>query len=593
MDAVQAITGSGGWPLNVFLTPDLKPFYGGTYFPPVRAYNRASWQETLQGILKAFSERRNEINEQAENLTAHLINSNSFGFQKAGNSDELFSKQKLQEAYDNMMKSADKEWGGFGKAPKFPQTFCIQFLLRYFHFINDRSALDQAILSLDKMIVGGIYDQLGGGFARYSTDTEWLVPHFEKMLYDNALLVIVLSEAYQLTKKKRYKEIIEETIGFVRRELLHPAKGFYSALDADSEGEEGKFYVWNKHEIQTFLGNDAEVFCDYYDITNQGNWEGENVLRIKKPLELFANEYGISAEALKEILEQGKIRLLEERHHRVRPMLDDKIILGWNALMNMACCKAYEATGNEDYKVLAVENMDFLIANFSSAVSTEFYHTWKDGQPKFPAFLDDYAFLIKALISLQEITADTRWLLKAKEITEWVVENFSEPETGFFFYTRANQEDVIFRKKEVYDGALPSGNSVMADIIYRLSILFDKKDWRQRTFEMLSSLGQAIIRYPTSFCYWNTILLEMAAGTVEIAIIGIDPNATLKDLLVNFIPNRVLMATSTENESFPLLAGKAVTPSTFIYVCKEFSCLKPVTSATIAMELIMSSNSLN
>lgn len=593
MDAVQAMTGSGGWPLNVFLTPDTKPFYGGTYFPPVRAYNRASWQETLQGVIKAFTERRNEINEQAENLTVHLINSNSFGLQKPGNIDDLFSKQKLFEAYENIMKSADKEWGGFGRAPKFPQTFSIQYLLRYFHFFNDKPALDQALLSLDKMVEGGIYDQLGGGFARYSTDAEWLAPHFEKMLYDNALLVIVLSEAYQLTKKERYKEVIEETLEFVQRELLHPEKGFYSALDADSEGEEGKFYVWNKHEVQSLLGSEADIFCNYYDITNQGNWEGENILRVKKPMELFASESNISVASLGEIIKKGKKRLLEERNKRIRPLLDDKIILGWNALMNLAYSKAYGATGNENYQRLAIENMEFLFANFAQLRSNEFCHTWKNGLPKFPAFLDDYAFLIQALVSLHEITGDTDWLIKAKGLTEWVLENFSEPGTGFFFYTKAGQADVIVRKKEVYDGALPSGNAVMANVLNQLSILFDKKEWTQKSLDMLSSLGQAITRYPTSFGCWNCLLMEMSLGTVELAITGNDFQAILKDMLGYFVPNKVLMATSIENESFPLLRGKAITPGGAVYVCKEFTCLKPVTSASMAIELIKGLNDAN
>lgn len=593
MDAVQAMTGSGGWPLNVFLTPDKKPFYGGTYFPPVRAYNRASWQETLQGIIKAFNERRNEIDEQAENLTAHLINSNSFGLQKPGNTNELFSKQRLQEAYENIMKSADKESGGFGRAPKFPQTFSIQYLLRYFHFFDDRPALDQALLSLDKMIEGGIYDQLGGGFARYSTDAEWLAPHFEKMLYDNALLVIVLSEAYQITKKERYREVIDETLGFVQRELLHPEKGFYSALDADSEGEEGKFYVWNKQEVRSLLGAEADIFCNYYDITNQGNWEGENILRVKKPMELFASENSIPIASLNEIIKRGKKRLLEERNIRIRPLLDDKIILGWNALMNLACSKAYGATGDENYRKLAIENMKFLFANFALSGSNEFCHTWKSGLSKFPAFLDDYAFLIQALISLQEITGDTRWLVKAKELTEWVLENFTEPETGFFFYTKADQPDVIVRKKEVYDGALPSGNAVMASVLNQLSILFDKKEWKQKSYDMVSSLGQAATRYPTSFGCWSCLLSEMTIGTIEIAITGSDFKLILKDLLGYFVPNKVLMATSIENESFPLLKGKSVTPGTLLYVCRAFTCLKPVASASKAIGLIKSSTNAN
>lgn len=589
MDAVQAMTGSGGWPLNVFLTPDAKPFYGGTYFPPVRAYNRPSWQETLQGVITAFNEKRNEIDAQAENLTEHLLKSNSFGLQKPGDTVGLFIEEKLLESFENLMKNADKEWGGFGKAPKFPQTFSIQYLLRYSHFSDDHSALAQALLSLDKMIDGGLYDQAGGGFARYSTDTEWLAPHFEKMLYDNALLVSVLSEAYQLTKRERYKEVIDETIEFIKRELLHPQRGFYSALDADSEGEEGKFYVWKKEEVAFLLGNDAEIFCDYYDISANGNWEEKNILHVKKPLELFAIDHNIAVHELTEVLENGMTKLLEERNKRVRPLLDDKIILGWNALMNTACSKAFAATGNDEYRQLAMDNMEFLLKNFATTTPHEFYHTWKNDLSKFPAFLDDYAFLIEALIRLHEVTANMFWLTKAKEITEMVIENFSEPETGFFFYTRADQEDVIVRKKEVYDGAVPSGNAVMAGVLYQLSIFFDRNKWRQRSLDMLSSLGQAVTRYPTSFGCWNCLLLEMVAGTIEVAITGKDLIETHKKLLMQFIPHKVLMASSIENEQFALLAGKSVNTTPLIFICKNFSCLKPVTSVDEAMGLIKSS----
>ncbi|MEP7373458.1 MAG: thioredoxin domain-containing protein [Chitinophagaceae bacterium] len=594
MDAVQAMTGSGGWPLNAFLTPETKPFYGGTYFPPVRAFNRASWQETLQGVIKAFSEKRDEIEEQAENLTGHLIKSNSFGIQKPGSIEGLLSNEKLQEAFENLMKTADKEWGGFGKAPKFPQTFSIQYLLRYSHFFDNNEALEQALLSLDKMIEGGIYDQVAAGFARYSTDTEWLAPHFEKMLYDNALLIAVLSEAYQLTKKERYREVIDETMEFIRRELFHPLNGFYSALDADSEGEEGKFYVWEKEEVIMLLpGNDAAIFCDYYDISAKGNWEEKNILRIKKPLEEFATDHNIDLANLKELLKNGRIKLLEERNNRIRPLLDDKILLGWNALMNTACSKAFAATGNEEYRKLAIANMDFLMKVFSYARPGEFFHTWKNGLPKFPAFLDDYAFLIQALIHLHEITTDIQWLLKARDLAELVIENFSETETGFFFYTRSDQGDIIVRKKEVYDGAVPSGNAIMATVIYQLSVFFDNSDWKQRSLDMVSALRQAITRYPTSFGCWNCLLLEMTYGTAEIAITGKDFSAMHKELLMEFIPHKVLMASSIENERFALLAGKPIYTYPLIYVCKGFSCLKPVASVGEATGLIRASKRVN
>jgi uncharacterized protein YyaL (SSP411 family) len=602
MDAVQAMTGGGGWPLNVFLTPDCKPFYGGTYFPPKRAFNRASWPEVLQGIAQAFKERRNEIDAQAENLIAHLVQSGSFGLQNPTDSDEIFSKEKLNEAFENIMKSADKEWGGFGKAPKFPQTFTIQFLLRYYH-VNSlelsrsseaplhekrqwHQALDQALLSLDKMIEGGIYDQAGGGFARYSTDTEWLAPHFEKMLYDNALLISVLSEAWQLTKKDRYKEVIDETMDFIRRELLHSDGAFYSALDADSEGEEGKFYVWDINEIKKILNEDAAIFCSYFDVTELGNWEGKNILRTKLPIRKFAERAHISEEELKNQLQRGKKRLLDERSKRIRPLLDDKIILGWNALMNTACSKAFVATGNDEYRQLAIDNMQFLLQKFCSGNSNEFSHTWKNNVAKYPAFLDDYAFIIQALIHLQEITANTKWLFKAKEITQFVIDNFSEPQTGLFFYTKSGQEDVIFRKKEIYDGAIPSGNSVMAYNLYQLSIYFDKREWRDRSVNMISSPGEIIFRHPVSFGIWACLLLEIVSGTYEIAVLGNNCQKLQLDLFNHYLPHKIMMASDIENEEFPILAGKSSPGQPVIYLCKDFVCQQPVDSIDRFMSLI-------
>ena len=598
MDAVQAMSGSGGWPLNVFLTPSKKPFYGGTYFPPVRAFNRASWKETLLGVINAFREKRNEIEEQAENLTGHLLQSNSFGLQKPGEQSNLFTGKKLAESFANVMKSADKERGGFGRAPKFPQTFTIQFLLRYAYIkgyqntvkqSTDEEAnasLRQALLSLDKMTDGGIYDQIGGGFARYSTDTEWLVPHFEKMLYDNSLLISVLSEAHQVTKKDKYANAIHETMNFIRRELLHPQYGFYSALDADSEGEEGKFYVWQKEEVEQILGKDAGIFCRYYDITQEGNWEGKNILRETTPIEHFSLENNIELSFLENLLKTGRERLLEKRNTRVRPLLDDKIILGWNALMNTATSKAYAATGKEEYRDLAIANMQFLLEKFYDRNSESFFHTWKNDEAKYPAFLDDYAFLIQALIQLQEITGDTTWLKKAKTVAEFVIDNFNEPETAFFFYTGQGQSDVIVRKKEVYDGAVPSGNAVMAENLHRLSLYFDERDWSQRSRDMVLSLGQVITRYPTSFGYWNCLLLELSSGTAEIAVLGTGIKKVHKELLSEFVPQRVLMASSTENDEFPLLAKKVVSKAPSVYICKNFACLKPVSSIAEALKQI-------
>jgi uncharacterized protein len=607
MDAVQAMTGSGGWPLNVFLTPDAKPFFGGTYFPPTAAYNRQSWTDTLLGVVQAFKKRRHEIDAQAENLTSHLLQANSFGIQKI-DEKEIFQQRKITEAVSNLLKTADKEWGGFGRAPKFPQTYSIQFLLRYastsnffkkksLELLNSQESLDQsgfkvpppegfreALLSLDKMIQGGIYDQIGGGFARYATDTEWLVPHFEKMLYDNALLTGVLSEAYQATGKQRYKEVIEETISFVERELLSPEGGFYAALDADSEGVEGKYYVWTKNEVQVLLDKEAVIFCLYYDISEQGNWEGHNIPWVKKEADVFCKDNAIDAAIFKHTILQSQQILLAAREKRIRPSLDDKIILGWNALMNTACAKAYAATGNERYRQLAIKNMAFMLQKFEQADG--FHHTYKNEVARYPAFLDDYAYLIQALIHLHEITANTNWLVKAKELTEKVQLNFREEDTPFFYYTAVQQTDVIVRKKEVYDGAQPSGNSVMAYNLWQLAIFFNIQAWRQQSLDMLASLGNAITRYPSSFANWACLLQEVVAGTSEIVVTGNNFAHLCDEILAKYIPHKVLMGAQRPIKDFPLFAEKELAGKTAIYCCRNYTCQQPVFSAAGLITLI-------
>ncbi|HEX5654279.1 MAG TPA: thioredoxin domain-containing protein [Chitinophagaceae bacterium] len=599
MDAVQAMTGSGGWPLNVFLTPDTRPFYGGTYYPPQKAFNRPSWMDILQGVAQAFEEKRAEIDEQAENLTAHLRQSNAFGIQAPGQAD-YFQLEKLDEIFENIMKQADQEWGGFGRAPKFPQTFIIQFLLRY-KYVNDLQRPDYsrkaniekaALLSLDKMIQGGIYDQVGGGFARYSTDTEWLVPHFEKMLYDNALLISVLSEAYQLTHKELYRETISDTIGFIERELMHFQKGFYSALDADSEGVEGKFYVWNWEEVKAVLKEDSMLFSSYYGISEKGNWEGNNILHIPISEEEFTRTNNVDLTRLKTILQNGKQKLLAAREKRIRPGLDDKILLGWNALMNTALCKAYAATGHEPYRQLALDNMRFIVESFAGKQEGSFYHTWKNGQAKYPAFLDDYAYLVEALLHIQEISADPSWLSKARVITEYVISQFSEEDTGFFFYTGKDQKDIVIRKKEVYDGATPSGNAVMAYNLCQLSLLLDKPEWGNRGRDMVSSLGSAITKYPTSFGNWACLYQEIVAGTLEIVVLGKAPTPVHNELLARYIPHRVMMVSTAPGE-WPLLSGKPLHTKTKLWLCKNYSCREPVDSVDELIALINSPEAAN
>lgn len=613
MDAVQAITGSGGWPLNVFLTPEGKPFYGGTYFPPRPVQHMPSWKEVLTGVARSFRERRKEVDEQADHLTRHIATAGNFDigpdgsgaqgtptvpFVDAPATDPLFNPGTLGQIKDRLLATADKEEGGFGRAPKFPQSFSIRYLLHYYYFTRDTAALDQACLSLDKMVAGGIYDQLGGGFARYSTDNEWLVPHFEKMLYDNALLVITLSEAYQLTKKERYREVIGQTLEFIDRELSNGQGGFYSALDADSEGIEGKYYVWDRAEIETVLGADAALFCTFYGVTEKGNWEGKNILTAPvgptptgpDPVDPTLTGSAPIAPTLtgsdRERLEKARLRLLEYRLRRVRPALDDKILLGWNALMNSAWAKAYSALGEEKYRDRAVANMNFLRQKLKGEGVYYYYHTYNKEKAQFPAFLDDYACLVRALIDLQEITGEGEYLLHAREIVRFVLDHFSDGDSPFFFYTHHEQQDLIVRKKEVYDGATPSGNAVMALNLQYLSVILDETEWRQQALRMGKALSRPITTYPGSFGIWATLFQALTYNIPEVVITGERPESARKEFLQQFIPYRVFQSARQENTQFPLLRGKPVMASPMIFLCKDYACQSPVSEVITLIRLL-------
>lgn len=591
MDALQAMTGSGGWPLNVFLTPEGKPFYGGTYFPPRAAFNKPSWPQLLKSIVNAFQDRRKEIDDQSEQITSHIFQSNSFGIEKLpGHSggDSPFTKENMKKIYEQIMTMADRQLGGFGHAPKFPQTFIIRFLLQYYYYTREKAALDQVCISLDSMIAGGIYDQLAGGFARYSTDDQWLAPHFEKMLYDNALLVTVMSEAYQLTKNESYREAIEKTLAFISNELQSADGGFYSALDADSEGVEGKFYVWDRSEIETVLQQDAELFCDYYDVKKNGNWEGKNILHTKYKPDEYAKLKNLGVEDLSAILAASREKLFFVRSRRIRPQLDDKILMGWNGLLISACCKAYSALGTESYKEMGTRLADFLLERMAGTGLFTLFHTYKNGRARIPAFLDDYACLIESLIQLQEITGRLDYLLKAKELTEFVIGQFSEEETGYFFYTNKGQHDVIIRKKEVYDGALPSGNAVMASSLLYLAVVFDIPEWRERAISNCAMLAVTVIRYPSSFGLWATLLQSITYGMKEIVIIAEDPEPVRKEFLNHYIPARIFQSGTTQNDQFPLLKNKPLTIHPLIFLCKEYSCQNPVTEVDELIRILES-----
>ena len=584
MDAVQAISGSGGWPLNVFLTPQSKPFYGGTYFPPQKAYNRSSWTDVLNSIIQAWKERKNEIEAQAENLTDHLLKANSFGALvntiDHNNEQELKTIEQCDQMFANIMKTADTRWGGFGKAPKFPQTFTIQYLLRYHYFTGNEEALQQALLSIDKMLMGGIYDHIGGGLARYSTDEEWLAPHFEKMLYDNALLINILCDAYQLSAHKKYADAIRKTISFVQNELLSSEGGFYAALDADSEGEEGKYYVWQKNEVEVILGENAELFCAFFDITEQGNWEEKNILRNLHSIEDFAITRGLDQEQFKKTIQQCLQKLFNQRSNRIKPSLDDKIILSWNTLMLKSIAKAAVVLQEPAYKEMAVTNFIFLKNKFThSQASLQLMHTYKNGINKYVAFLDDYAYFIAALLQLYKTSFSENYLLLAFNYCNYVIENFSDEESCFFYFTHQDQKDVIVRKKEIYDGATASGNSVMAENLLQLSIIFDNAQWRARSNQMVQTLSNSILKYPGSFGVWASLLLFQVMGINEVVVIGTNYANLSNEILLKYVPNMVMMSSENGNEAFPLLAAKPSSKTENIFLCKNYACLAPFLSA--------------
>ena len=604
MEAVQLIAGNGGWPLNVFLTPDAKPFYGGTYFPPVPAFNRSSWRDVLLAISDAWQHRRQELISQAENLASHIGAGDFLKNLPTGTS--VFSAAELEETTANLLKLADEQWGGFGQAPKFPQTFSILFLLRHYYFHKQQTriatseafykqnelaqkALQHALRSLDKMIYGGLYDQLAGGFARYATDRQWQVPHFEKMLYDNALLIATLSEAFQLTGKPLYRQVIEQTLQFVQTDWVSPEGGFYSAYDADSEGVEGKFYTWPKAEIEAVAGEKTALFCRYYEVTTEGNWDETNILWCTQSLEDFCRENEVSLLQTEADFREVRQALLQKRNKRSKPLLDNKVLLSWNALMITACCKAYAALGHEAYRQLAERAAAFIESRLKD--ETGYYHNYK-GKATNPAFLDDLAFYIEALIHLQEVTASQTYLLTAKACLETVLTGFKDADSPFFFYTAAGQADVIVRKKEWYDGATPSGNSVMAANLHYLSTVFDRPEWKQQSVQMLEQLKAAVVKYPTSFAAAATGLQMVINGMYEISLNGAEAKQLLPQILQTYWPDKIIQTQLREDNRFSLFRGRWNTNGeAAIFLCKDEACSPPVSNIPALLALRNESSS--
>jgi len=580
MDAVQAMGLNGGWPLNVFITPDQKPFYGGTYFPPEQ------WTQILQSIAKAFKENREKLEKSAEKFTQTLSASEieKYGLTPTENP---FEKKLLDDMFTTMSQRFDKKNGGMGEAPKFPMPSNWTFLLRYYKATKNELALQQINKTLENIGYGGIYDQVGGGFARYSVDAEWFAPHFEKMLYDNAQLVSVYSEAYLLTKNPYYKTIVEETINWLQKEMMSDENGFYSSLDADSEGEEGKYYVWKYNDFEKVLGSDAPVMAAYYNVTTKGNWEhGNNILHRDESNAVFSEKENISQDDLAEIILKSKSKLYKAREKRVRPGLDDKILLGWNAVMAKGLIDAYNAFSEKQYLELALKNIQFIEENMREG--NNLFRNYKSGKASIPAYLEDYALYIDALNALYQSTFDEQYLEIADQLLQYVISNFYDQKEGLFFYTNNDSEDLIARKKEIFDNVIPSSNSIMAINLHVLGTILDKKEYHDLSDKMLSQIAGIITSNTGHLSNWATLYSYKVQSTPEIVIIGENADEIRASITAHYIPNKVLLGNIENTESsLPLMDGKyAIDGKTTIYVCFNKTCKLPVFEVEDALKLI-------
>ena len=593
MQAVQMLTGSGGWPMTVFLTPEGKPFYGGTYFPPEDRQGMPGFPRLLTSIAEAYSTNRGEIDRVTQQLTTQMSQSN-----QVSQGTSILTVDILHQAYSSLATNFDYQNGGFGNAPKFPQPMTPEFLLRYYHHGYNPRALELVELTLEKMAYGGIYDQIGGGFHRYSTDAYWLVPHFEKMLYDNALLARVYLHTYLITGRALYRRVVEETLDYVLREMTDSSGGFYSAQDADSEGVEGKFFVWSPDEINSVMGDaDGEVFAGYYGVTAGGNFEGKNILNIRQDPEEFAETKGLTADQLGDIINRGSKALLEVRDQRIHPMRDDKVLASWNGLMLRSFAEAAAALGRPDYLAVAIKNAEFLAGSMKSG--GRLLRTYRDGQAKLLGYLEDYSFVIDGLLALYEATFDLRWLDEAVTLADSMIELFWDEGIGGFYDTGSDHETLVVRPRDVFDNAQPCGGSVASDVLLRLAVFTGNNDYSAKAAVPLRSLHQAMSQSPGGTGHWLSALDFYVSPPKEIAVIGPRDDPTTQALLDTvfhrFLPNKVVMGVETplipavdnSEADIPLLAGRGMVgglPSA--YVCQNYACQLPVTDpADLAEQL--------
>lgn len=568
MSAVQAMTGGGGWPMSVFVTPDGKPFYGGTYYPPTSRYGMPAFADVLLAVHDAWRNRRQDLVTGSERVAAAIEQQSVM---RGGGQPDALRPETVEEAFRNLRQDFDWTHGGWGKGPKFPQPMALEFLLRYHYGKGDTDALRMVTRTLDAMARGGVYDQVGGGFHRYSVDERWLVPHFEKMLYDNAQLARVYLHAWQVTGEPFSRAVVEEILDYVVREMADPAGGFYATQDADSEGQEGKFFLWRSGEIRDLLGQEAGAFMAAYGVTEEGNFEGQNILK-------FAGDLGQRL-----ALDEARHRLLEGRERRVHPGRDEKVLTSWNGLMLAAFAEAARVLDRPDYRQVAERNADFLL-RAARREDGRLWHTWKDGVPKINGYLEDYAHLADGLIELYETTFDPRWYEAAHELAEAMIAHFGAPGAGFFD-TSDDHEALISRPRELQDNATPSGNAMAAFVLLRLAGLAAEPRYAELARETLASMAPALRQYPLGFGQWLVALDYALARSYEIGIVGRPATGDTQRLLAagasGYRPHQVIAVGPAGARNVPLLLYRdQVDGRATAHVCVTSGtsvCLPPIT----------------
>ena len=583
MKAVQIMTGSGGWPLNCFTLPDGKPIYGGTYFP------NATWKDLLTRLSQFYRETPAQAYKYAEELTQGIHQPE---FAATLESQTAFNKDILESTVTTWKKYLDNHDGGPNRSPKFPLPNNYEFLLRYAVDTKDHELLKHVDLTLKKMAYGGIYDQIGGGFARYSTDSAWKIPHFEKMLYDNAQLISLYSKAYQVNKDPLYKQIIIETAAFLKREMSDGDGKYYSAIDADSEGEEGKFYVWTKEELNAISfpqiknNKQQELVFDYFNINEKGYWENNNYLPIRKVDNLaLAKKYDISLEEFEKYISEVKTKLYSIRARRIQPGLDQKMITSWNALVVTGLCDAYQALGDSTYLEEAIKCMNNIEANSYNSSGHLLHVESQKGKLK-TGYLEDYAFTASALISLYKVTFDESRLNSARRLTEGAIEQFQDKENGMFWFTSNLDHSLISRTKEVSDNVIPSSNSEMANVLFVLGEYFDEPKYTAFASNMLSKVSLDMPKWGSAYSNWANLMMNFTSPYKQTVISGKDAEAKRKKIASHYLPNVLLAGSVSNNSQLPILSNRFVANKTFIYVCENKTCKLPVESTAEALKLL-------